>query len=106
MALSGWLVNRFGSRKMLSVAAVLYPLALILLGGVTSRWELGAALYFFGITSNLSNISVNTQGVGVENCITAALWLRFTGCGAWPASWADFWAAGWRCTAYPPASIF
>ena len=79
MALSGWLVNRFGSRKMLSVAAVLYPLALILLGGVTSRWELGAALYFFGITSNLSNISVNTQGVGVEKLYNRSIMASFHG---------------------------
>lgn len=79
MALSGWLVNRFGSRKMLSLAAVLYPLALVGLGLAGSRWHLGVALYFFGMAANLSNISVNTQGVGVERLYNRSIMASFHG---------------------------
>ncbi len=79
MMLSGWLVNRFGSRKMLTIASVIYPLALVLLGFVTSKFQLMAALFFFGITSNLSNISVNTQGVGVEKLYNRSIMASFHG---------------------------
>lgn len=79
MALSGWLVTRFGSRKMLSVAAVLYPLSLVLLGLAGNRWQLCAALYFFGTAANLSNISVNTQGVGVERLYNRSIMASFHG---------------------------
>lgn len=66
MALSGWLVAKYGSRKMLLWAAMLYPAFLITLGMAQSVWQLVCLLFFFGMSANLSNISVNTQGVGVE----------------------------------------
>ncbi len=66
MAMSGYLVSRFGSKRMLTIAALLYPAALLGLGAVTSPWHLTVGLYFLGMTANLINISVNTQGIGVE----------------------------------------
>ena len=66
MAISGYLVSKFGSRRMLTIAAVAYPAALVGLGSALTGWQLAMALYVFGITANLINISVNTQGIGVE----------------------------------------
>lgn len=57
MMLSGHLVNRFGSKTTLTLGAFLYPAALLLLGTVSQLWQLCAALFLFGICSNLSNIS-------------------------------------------------
>ncbi|MCC6287870.1 MAG: MFS transporter [Chitinophagaceae bacterium] len=79
MALSGYLVNRFGSKKILGIAACLYPAVLLLLGSVTSLWQLVSALFFFGICGNLSNISLNTQGVGVERLYRRSIMASFHG---------------------------
>ncbi|MDR2814977.1 MAG: MFS transporter [Prevotellaceae bacterium] len=66
MALAGYLVSKFGSRLMLIIAALTYPLALIGIGLAGSLMQLYAVLFLFGVFANLSNISVNTQAVGVE----------------------------------------
>ncbi len=79
MALSGYLVSRFGSKKTLTAAALLYPAGLVLLGTVTTVWQLAAGLFFFGICGNLSNISVNTQGVGVERLYRRSIMASFHG---------------------------
>ena len=79
MALSGFLVSRFGSRRILSIAACFYPAVLLLLGSVTTAWQLVLALLFFGICGNLSNISLNTQGVGVERLYRRSIRASFHG---------------------------
>ncbi len=79
MGLSGYLVSRFGSKNTLSVAVCLYPAALVLLGTVTVVWQLVAALYFFGVCGNLSNISINTQGIGVERLYRRSIMASFHG---------------------------
>jgi MFS family permease len=72
-------VSRFGSRRILSIAACLYPAVLLLLGSVTTAWQLSLALLFFGICGNLSNISLNTQGVGVERLYRRSIMASFHG---------------------------
>ena len=61
--ISGSLTSIHGSNRMLKIAAVLYPLALILLGLATNTWQLGICLFLFGMAGNLYNVSVNTQAV-------------------------------------------
>src|SRR6185295_1871705 len=48
MALSGYLVSKYGSKKMLNIAALLYPAILLLLASVESTWQLVAGLFVFG----------------------------------------------------------
>lgn len=79
MALSGFAISRFGSRKVLTLAAFLYPVVLVWLGMAGTVWELCAALFFFGITANLCNIAVNTQGVGVERIYRRSIMASFHG---------------------------
>ncbi|MCC8089096.1 MAG: MFS transporter [Rikenellaceae bacterium] len=79
MALSGYLVSRYGSRKILTIAAVLYPLSLIFIGAVNTSVQLIAALLFFGVTANLCNISVNTHAVGVERIYNRSIMGVFHG---------------------------
>ena len=79
MGISGYLVGRFGSRKTLTAAAFLYPLTLIALGTISTVWQLTAALGCFGITANLYNIAVNTQGVGVERLYGRSIMATFHG---------------------------
>lgn len=66
MALSGYLVTKYGSKRILSIASILYPSALILLGLAPTSFLLTCSLFVFGICGNLFNISVNTQAVGIE----------------------------------------
>jgi MFS family permease len=66
MALAGYLVGKYGSRRMLLLATVIYPLALVSVGLVSSYAQLYIVLFLFGMTANLANIAVNTQAVGVE----------------------------------------
>ncbi len=66
MFLAGFLVNRFGSRRVLAVSLVCYTGALVFLGLAASLQQLFAGLFLFGFFGNLYNNSVNTQAVGVE----------------------------------------
>jgi MFS family permease len=79
LPLSGWAVTRFSSKTMVTIAAVGYPLILILIGTVTATWQLAAVLFFFGILGNLYNISANTQAVGVESLYQRSIMATFHG---------------------------
>ncbi len=79
LPISGWSVTRFSSRVMVTVAAIGYPLVLILLGLVTATWQLAGALFLFGLFGNLFNISVNTQAVGVEALYERSIMATFHG---------------------------
>ena len=63
---TGWLVAREGSRKVVLWGIVLYAVALLGLGWATNLYQLLPCLALFGVGGNLTNISVNTQAVGVE----------------------------------------
>ena len=66
LPLAGWLVARQGSRRVVLWGVVLYATALLGLGWADSLWQLLPCLVIFGVGGNLTNISVNTQAVGVE----------------------------------------
>ena len=66
LPLAGWLVAKQGSRRVVLWAVVLYAVALLGLGWANSLWQLLPCLVLFGVGGNLTNISVNTQAVGVE----------------------------------------
>ncbi|MES1214032.1 MAG: MFS transporter [Bacteroidota bacterium] len=79
MVVSGYLVSKYGSKKVLSVAALIYPAILLLLASVNATWQLVAGLFVFGICGNLCNISINTQGVGVERLYGRSIMASFHG---------------------------
>lgn len=66
MMLSGYLVNRFGSRRMMILGSILYGLCLVPLSFANSPWTLMLGLFFFGMAANLCNASANTQAIGAE----------------------------------------
>lgn len=66
MLLSGLLVSRFGSRRMIILGSILYSLALIPLAFSSTVLTLMAGLFFFGMAANLCNASANTQAIAVE----------------------------------------
>ncbi len=66
LPVAGWLVQRWGSRRTVLLASVLYAGFLPLLGWAGSFWPLAGALALFGFAGNLLNIAVNTQAIGVQ----------------------------------------
>ncbi|UYZ64414.1 MFS transporter [Hymenobacter weizhouensis] len=79
LPISGWLVARYGSRTLAVLGVLLYAATLPLLGlAPTTPW-LVAALVLNGLVSNLANISVNTQAVGVEALYDKSIMASFHG---------------------------
>jgi MFS family permease len=66
LPLAGWLVTRFGSRRMATIAAIAYAFTLPMLGLAAAVWQLMGCLFLFGMGGNMLNISMNTQAVGTE----------------------------------------
>ncbi|MBO6103193.1 MAG: MFS transporter [Opitutales bacterium] len=79
MPLSGFLVGKYGSKKVLALAGVVYPLSLIFLGLAAQIWQLYIGLFFFGVGGNLCNISMNTQAVAVEKYYGRSIMATFHG---------------------------
>lgn len=76
---AGWLVSRFGSRKVMISAALLYPAIMIFLGLAGNVWQLAFVLFLFGLASNLVNIAMNTQAVDVESMYGRSIMASFHG---------------------------
>ena len=79
LPLTGWLVARHGSRLLTVAGVLLYAGTLPLLGLAQTTPQLLAALVLFGLSSNVANISVNTQGVGVEALYGKSILATFHG---------------------------
>lgn len=81
MPISAALVNKYGSHKILPWAAFFYALVLLFIAFSSNAWFLVAALFLFGVTGNICNISVNTQGVLAEELYGRSIMSSFHG--AW-----------------------
>jgi len=79
MPFSGKLVTRFGSHKVLPYALPAYTIVLSSIGLVHAGWQLAIALFLFGLSGNLCNISINTQGVAAEKLYQRSIMASFHG---------------------------
>ncbi|MDF7811225.1 MFS transporter [Hymenobacter sp. YC55] len=79
LPLSGWLVARYGSRRITVLGLSIYATVLTLLGLAETTTQLLAGLVLFGLAANMSNISVNTQAVGVEALYGKSIMASFHG---------------------------
>ncbi len=79
--ISGSLTARHGSNKMLKIASILYPLALVNIGWAaeTMVLHLAIALFVFGMIGNLFNVSVNTQAVELAKLFDKSIISSFHG---------------------------
>src|SRR5215217_8996431 len=87
---AGWLVTRFGSKRIATNALLAYSIFLLGIGLSQNIFILVASLVFFGMAGNISNIAINTQAVGVEARYGRNIMASFHG--LW--SLAGFTAAG------------
>ena len=79
MFFSGKLVTRFGSDRILPFSALLYAFSLTNIGLAQNAWQLALGLVSFGIFGNLTNISINTQGIYTEGLFRRAIMSSFHG---------------------------
>jgi MFS family permease len=64
---AGWSVHRFGSRVMAFTSAILTSIALFCLSLCDSPITFSLILFLFGFCGDTLNISINTQGLDVQN---------------------------------------
>jgi len=79
MAISGLIVSRAGSKKILPLAISGYVLALLLIGCSATGYSLIMSLIVFGFFSNFCNISVNTQAISLEAVYNKPIMASFHG---------------------------
>lgn len=79
MPFSGWLVAKYGSKKIVTIATICYPLMLVMIGFASSVLVLVPIVFMFGFLGNLCNISINTQAVGVESLYGRSIMASFHG---------------------------
>ncbi|MDB5246633.1 MAG: transporter [Segetibacter sp.] len=79
MPLTSYLLGRVNSRKILITGAAAFNLVLCFPGFATQTWQLAAALFCFGSTRNLMNLSANSQAVGVQQLYDKSIMTTFHG---------------------------
>ncbi len=77
--ISGSLTAKHGSKRMVSIAALIYPIALISLGLANNITLLAICLFFFGMAGNLFNVSVNTQAAALSKLYDKSITSSFHG---------------------------
>jgi MFS family permease len=79
LPISGWLINKSGSRKIVITSILLYSIILLGIGFADTTFQLSILLFIFGMLGNMSNISMNTQAVGVEALYQRSIMASFHG---------------------------
>ncbi|MBD0278798.1 MAG: MFS transporter [Flavisolibacter sp.] len=79
LSLSGWLIDKWGSKRVVITALLLYSVVLFSIGLASSVFGLVIILFFFGMLGNTVNIAVNTQAVGVEKLYGRSIMASFHG---------------------------
>ena len=77
--LAGYLVSKLGSRIMVQISIMGYALSLFAIGTALNIYMLGVFLFCFGVFWNLCEISLNTQGIGIERLYGRTIMASFHG---------------------------
>ncbi len=76
---TGFLIHRYGSKRVSSLAACAFCIVLILPALALNALTLGMALFVFGATAAAMDVSMNAQGVEVEKKLGKPTMSRFHG---------------------------
>ncbi len=79
LPVTGLLLSRYDSRRILITGAIFFNIILSLIGYATHVWELVAALFCLGSSRNLLNISANAQSIGVQALFDRSILAGFHG---------------------------
>jgi MFS family permease len=69
LPISGWIVDKFSSKKISFLSLFFYSCSLYSVAAVDSVGLLSTMLFLFGFLGNMSNISMNTQGLSIQKLI-------------------------------------
>jgi MFS family permease len=99
LPISGWIVHKFGSKQISFVSLFVYSISLYCVAAVDTPTFLSIALFLFGFLGNMSNISMNTQGLSIQHLLNRpilsglhAMW----SVGAFSAAAVTGWMMHWR----------
>src|SRR5690606_7991880 len=76
---SGWLIAKIGSKRVVLLSGVLYSIILVGVGASSTVLQLILALFLFGFSGNMLNISANTQAVSLEAIYNKNIMATFHG---------------------------
>jgi MFS family permease len=79
LPMAGVIIDKFGSRKITTMAAMIYFVTMPFIGLATVTWQLMIALFFFGFGGDLLNIGMNVQAVGVGKIYEKTIMSSFHG---------------------------
>lgn len=79
LPLSGWVIAKIGSKKVVLLSGLLYSSLLLGIGLSDNTVQLIISLFLFGFSGNMLNISANTQAVGVEALYNKTIMASFHG---------------------------
>jgi MFS family permease len=77
--LAGWLVTRYGSRKVSAVSSIAFCVAVALPSLAINAFTLSAALLIYGAVAAAMDVSMNAHGVDVEKAMGRPTMSRFHG---------------------------
>ncbi len=77
--ISGSLTAKHGSKNIVTIASLIYPLTLMSLGIATNTTQLAICLFLFGMTGNMFNVSVNTQAASLAKLFDKSIVSTFHG---------------------------
>ena len=77
--ISGSVTAKKGSKKIVIIASIIYPLSLISLGFANTTTLLAIGLFLFGMAGNLFNVSINTQAAALSKLFDKSITSRFHG---------------------------
>jgi MFS family permease len=66
MPFTGKMLDHFKSRTIMLIGAMVYNFVLACIGFSEYTWVLGIALFLFGSSRNVMNLSMNAQAIGVQ----------------------------------------
>lgn len=79
MTISGLIISRAGSRKIMPIALIGYVISLLLVGFSKSEYALIMSLIILGFFGNFCNIAVNTQAITLESMYKRPIMASFHG---------------------------
>ncbi|MFM1794543.1 MAG: hypothetical protein RL642_928, partial [Bacteroidota bacterium] len=70
---SGLLIAKVGSRWMSIISLLVYVTTLFSIAVVPTTWLLSVVLFLFGMFGNFGNISLNAQGISIQQVINKSI---------------------------------
>jgi MFS family permease len=79
LPVTGQLLSKYSSRRIMFFGGLFFSVVLACIGFSESVWQLVLALFCFGVSRNLFNISTNAQAVAVQALYSRSIMANFHG---------------------------